>query len=162
MFQPSVKGSSSMRAAAASVKSVIELIRMKEKYQALDGMYQDSQVTLFSEVVKESCSWVSNNNCIDLISSNVNFMNTDIQLNESANINIPDCNNIDLSQIENIYFRINLYDVIVDALRAAQKQVGIPRDATHYCKWIANRIRGICTNSTNHVNSYSHICSYNH
>ena len=162
MFRPSVDSSSSIQDAAATVKSVIELIRMKEKYQALDGMYQDSQFTLFSEVVKESCSWVSNNNCIDLISSNVNFMNTDIQLKESANINIPDCNNIDLSQIENIYFRINLYDVIVDALEAAQNRVGKPRNDTHLCKWIANRITGICTNSTNHVNSYTHICSFNH
>ena len=49
---------------AAYIKSVIELIRLKEKYQQLDGMSQDPQLALaqvlFRKVAEESCQWVSN------------------------------------------------------------------------------------------------------
>ena len=48
----------------ATLKSVIEVIRMKEQYEALDAVNQDPQLALaqlvLGKVAEESCLWVSN------------------------------------------------------------------------------------------------------
>ena len=66
MFVPLLPGSSNNRRNlidSASIKSVIELIRLKEKYQALNEMHQNPQLALvqllYGKVAEESCLWVS-------------------------------------------------------------------------------------------------------
>ena len=63
MFQPSFPDSSvNTDTFTAMVKSLIELIRMKEKYEALSRINQSPQLTvaqqLLTKVGEESCKWV--------------------------------------------------------------------------------------------------------
>ena len=89
MFVPLVPGHEQRDTVNASyIKAVIELIRLNEKYQQLDGMSQDPQLALaqvlFRKIAEESCQWVSNTNynynsvmfiiitCIIVINNNYN------------------------------------------------------------------------------------------
>ena len=64
MFQPSVPDSPDITSeiAAASIKSIIELIRMKEQYGSASYGHPELELTqlLLSKVVEDSCNWVSN------------------------------------------------------------------------------------------------------
>ena len=63
-----------------------------------------------------------------------------LQVNESKDIHIPDCTNIDLSQLEEIYLRLDVYDILNQTTSVMQEQVKKHRDDCHYCTWIHNRI----------------------
>ena len=64
-FRPSLPGTSTTptRNQAAAIKSVIEVVRRKESYRALNEMNSDPQLALaqllLGEVAEESCLWVS-------------------------------------------------------------------------------------------------------
>ena len=63
-FSPLLPGKNSRsNADAATIKSVMDVIRMKERYQALDVMNSDPQLALaqllLGKVAEESCLWVS-------------------------------------------------------------------------------------------------------
>ena len=69
-----------------------------------------------------------------------------MQLNESRDINIPDCTSIDVSHLEALRFRMDLYDTIKDTYDTIQENVhGIVSYRVNYCSWINNRIPGNCT-----------------
>ena len=59
---PNLPGGDS-RNYASTIKSVIEVVRMKERYAALDATNSDPQLALaqllLGKVAEESCLWVS-------------------------------------------------------------------------------------------------------
>ena len=58
-FQPSVSADSSRRTSAPPIKSIVELIIMKEEYDRKPN--EDSNLKLIlSKVAEESCKWVNN------------------------------------------------------------------------------------------------------
>ena len=70
-----------------------------------------------------------------------------MQLNESDDIPILDCTNIDLSQLEQLYFRMDLYDVIADTYEGIEKTIlngNVTSNPIHYCTWMHTRINGSC------------------
>ena len=148
----------------ATLKSVIEVIRMKKQYEVLDAVNQDPQLELaqllLGKVAEESCLWVSNTIIGHLVlhacHNDCSFdHNNNLQLNESPDINIPDCTNIDLSLLEELYLRMDLYQTLQSTLTDVRR---IMNDASTHdiytCAWMDHRILNNC--ATDHNTNYDH------
>ena len=63
MFQPSFPENTQNEEIVLAVESLIELIKMKEKYDVINRNNQNHQLTsaqlLLTKVAEESCRWVS-------------------------------------------------------------------------------------------------------
>ena len=72
---------------------------------------------------------------------------TNLQLNESPHIHIPDCTNFDLSQLEQLYFRMDLYETL-QSTYSDMRRLTIPNDSAHhkiyYCAWMNDRVLEKC------------------
>ena len=179
MFQPSFPDSSvNTDTFTAMVKSLIELIRMKEKYEALSRINQSPQLTvaqqLLTKVGEESCKWVRtsipfNVNHAASITTCVyicNYQTTQITIHalifmqlKSADLPIDsDCTNINLSQLEQVYSRLELYDTIVNTMSAVSHVIPVSSHRIHYCAWMNNRILDNCSNQNM---DYSHFSTLN-
>lgn len=78
-----------------------------------------------------------------------------MQLNESEDIHIDDCTNIDLSKMEEIHSRIVLYDTLVNTFETVNEIMrNVDSKPSHYCAWINDRILGKCGDENN--TNYDH------
>ena len=163
-FSPLTPGGNS-RNNAATIKSVMELIRMKERYAALDAMNSDPQLALaqllLGKVAEESCLWVSTtiSNCIS-VSVSLKYL-IHIQLNESPDINIPDCTNIDLSLLNEIYQRIDLYERLENTFDKVREFLPANPHQIHTCAWMNHRVLDDCAvQNTNygHRDTLNKLC----
>ena len=62
MFRPTID-SSNWRTSAGAIKSLIELIKMKERFESINRNNEDSEFELvhilFNQIANETCRWVS-------------------------------------------------------------------------------------------------------
>ena len=80
------------------------------------------------------------------------------QLNESPDIHIPDCTNIDPSLLEEIYQRIDLYERIENSFNDVHEflketQLRYQPHEIHTCAWMNHRVLDDC--AVQNIN-YSH------
>ena len=69
-----------------------------------------------------------------------------MQLNESETINIADCTNINLSQLEELHSNMEFYSILSNTFTAVREEVNDPISGPiHYCTWINTRIPDYCT-----------------
>ena len=91
-----------------------------------------------------------------------------LQLNESADINIPDCTNIDVSKLEQLYFRMDLLDTLKTVLANVEDTMNsvaineLPIHQIFHCAWMNDRILDNCrdenSNYTNYRNTLNNLC----
>lgn len=69
-----------------------------------------------------------------------------MQLNESENITITDCTNINPSEVIELYSRMEFYDILKDTIQVMKEEVEkLPSGSIHSCTWINTRIPSYCT-----------------
>ena len=69
-----------------------------------------------------------------------------LQINESEDIHINDCVNIDVTQLEEIHSHIVLYDTLKNTFASVEKVMNnVNSHQIHQCGWINDRILGNCT-----------------
>ena len=99
----------------------------------------------------------------------LNFLNNYIvlQLNESVDINLYDCTNIDITVLEALHARLVLYQTTSSTyhiVNDVMEQVG--SHPVHYCAWVNDRVLNHC-NYENGINSAhrdelnEHLCGTN-
>ena len=86
-----------------------------------------------------------------------------MQLNESPNINIPDCTNIDVNELERIYLRMDLYETLQNAFSDVRKVMNYPSiEDIHTCAWMNNRVLNNCAVQNNlnygHRDTLNKLC----
>ena len=90
-----------------------------------------------------------------------------MQLNESVDINLYDCTNIDITVLEALQAQLVLYQMTSSTypiVNDVMKLVG--SDPVHYCAWVNDRVLNRC-NYENGINSAhrdelnEHLCGTN-
>ena len=67
------------------------------------------------------------------------------QLNESPDIHIPDCTNIDLSQLEELYLRMQLFETLENTFTDVKKIMNDAKVHDIYtCAWMNHRVLDNC------------------
>ena len=78
-----------------------------------------------------------------IINNYDNILHT--QLNGSPDIHIPDCTNIDLSQLEELYLRMDLYETLENTFTDVQNLMnGASHHDIHTCAWMNHRVLDNC------------------
>ena len=75
-----------------------------------------------------------------------------------------DCTNINLSQIEQVYSRLELYDTIVNTMSAVSHVIPVSSHRIHHCAWMNSRILDNCSNQSmdySHRDTLNAICRPN-
>ena len=84
------------------------------------------------------------------------------QLNESPDIHIPDCTNIDLSLLEEIYQRIDLYERLDNTFKNVREFLDNTQPhRIHICAWMNHRVLDDCAvQNTNygHRDTLNKLC----
>jgi hypothetical protein len=85
------------------------------------------------------------------------------QLNESPDIHIPDCTNIDLPQLEEIYLRMDLYETLESTLNDVQKllrtdMLSADTHRIHTCAWMNHRVLDNCAVNYGHRDALNVLC----
>ena len=69
-----------------------------------------------------------------------------LQINQSSNITIDNCVNIDVAQLEEIHSHIVFYDTIKNTYASVNEVMNdVGSDTIHQCGWINDRILGNCS-----------------
>ena len=74
-----------------------------------------------------------------------------MQLNESENITITDCTNINPAEVIQLYSRMEFYDILKDTIQVMKKEVKLPSAEIHSCTWINTRIPSYCTDKKHDI-----------
>ena len=85
-----------------------------------------------------------------------------VQLNEFEDINISNCTNINITELEALHARLVLYQTASSTYTILYELLEkVPSRPVHYCAWVNDRILNTC-NGTNpaHVDELNtHLCA---